>query len=241
MMTPLSRLVWESVATLQKIQFPFRFGTVFSLAAAVVAGLTVSSLNDSSRTALVYQVALLVLSVVWIYTAERRAYYAYPAHYVDQGVINSVQKRLSVLRDTNEFRPRWVVSIEEPELDALLERIGKSDNKLRRVNVIRGNGSVAAERWTPGNIVLGVNAIDEVELNVSQFYFPGWMISVDNGAFKAAQPSKPGGLLNVTVPSGQHRVVLKLGKRRPEVAGEVVSLASLLIVLALMGFGLRRD
>jgi hypothetical protein len=155
-------------------------------------------------------------------------------HHLDQAVLDACNKQLIQRRDAKELRPRWVVSIEADELDALLQRIGHSGSELNKANIIQGEGAVAVEEWTPRRIVLRTNTPGEAALNVSQFYFPGWFLTLDDlGEKHAVQPSKPGGLIRVVTPAGQHRLTLQLGKRMPEVAGEIISGASLVIWLGL--------
>jgi hypothetical protein len=164
-----------------------------------------------------------------------RVYYAYPAHYVDQDVVDWANRRLLQRRDTHEFRPRWVVSIEESELDSLLYRIGQSSGELNKVRMMKGEGSAVVEKWTPREIVLRSDFPGGATLHVSQFYFPGWFVRVDDAVeASAVTPSKPGGLIEVQAPAGQHRLTLRLGERRPELAGQLISGVALLVFAALI-------
>jgi hypothetical protein len=228
MMTPLSKPVWILLPTLQKVQFPFRFNTVLSLAAACLVG--VSFQGSTGRARRLFLGVLVVLGLVWTFGTARRAYYSYPAIYMDQVVFDSATKRLRQRRDTNEFRPRWVSSIEENELDMMLSGVGES-----QVKVVSGEASVVVETWVPREISLRVNAPTGATLNISRFYFPGWVLLVGDGKVAhPVEPSMPGGLIHARVPAGNHRLTLQLRKRWPELAGEVVSLVSLLIVSLLV-------
>jgi len=155
-------------------------------------------------------------------------------HYVDEALLDAYNTRLVQRRDTNEFRPRWVVSVEAEELDALLQQIGESGGELNKARIIQGDGVVSVDEWTPRRIVLRTNTQGDAVVNVSQFYFPGWFLTVDDLSEKhAVQPSKPGGLIRVLAPAGQHRLTLQLGKRTPEIAGELITLTAALIFLLL--------
>ncbi len=234
MMTPLSKPIWVLLPTLQKVQFPFRFNTVLSLAVAPLTAFASFHFKIRSKWSAPLLVVFVLLAGSSIFATAMRAYYAYPVHHVDRVVLDAYNNRLMQRRDTNEFRPRWVVSIDEQELDALLQRIGQSGGKLNKANIIQGEGAVAVEEWTPRRIVLRTNTPAEAALNVSQFYFPGWFVTLDDLSEKhAVQPSKPCGLIRVVAPAGQHRLILQLGKRMPEVAGGIISGASLVIWLGL--------
>jgi hypothetical protein len=230
MMTPLSKPVWMVLPTLQKIQFPFRFNTALSVAVVPLVAFACFKRPHGKQT--LFFVVLVLFTLGCVYATARRAYYSYPAHYVDQSVVEDANKRLQQRRDTNEFRPRWVVSIEKSELDELLGRIGQSRGEPKKVSVVQGEASVAVDKWTPREIVLRVDTQDSATLNVSRFYFPGWMVLMDDSETgRAVEPSKPGGLIRFKAPAGNHRVTLQLQKRTPEIAGEIISGVCLLILL----------
>jgi hypothetical protein len=232
MMTPLSRPVWQLLPTLQKIQFPFRFNTVLTLATTALVAFAVSHSRGRGRK--LFAAALVIFAGVSIYSLAQRAYYSYPAHYVDQRIIESTNNRFARRRDTNEFRPRWVVSIEEAELEVLLGQIGTTSGELNKVSVVPGNPSISIQRWLPREIEFHLVSKSDVSLNVSQFYFPGWSVRLNNGEAKATQPSKPGGLIRIDVPSGEHKVTLRLEKRWPEVAGELITTGSSIVLVVLL-------
>src|SRR5262249_50691725 len=49
MMTPVSKPVWQLITTLQKVQFPFRFNTVLTLAVASLMAFGFSQLREHSK------------------------------------------------------------------------------------------------------------------------------------------------------------------------------------------------
>ena len=238
MMTPPSKPVWELLPTLQKVQFPFRFNTVLTVSAAALAGFAFDYGRKSPR--LFLSSVIVLLMGIWLYSTFNRAYYDYPVHHLDQNVMNWANKRLQLKRDTDEFRPRWVVSTEEEELDALLAHIGTTEGELTKVNVIQGQATITVNKWLPREINLTVDSASGATLNVSQFYFPGWAVRFDDiGEAKALEPSKPGGLIRVSAPAGRHTLSLQLTKRWPERAGELISLGALVVLLGLLIVGKR--
>ena len=238
MMTPVSKYVWQFAPTLQKLQFPFRFNTALSLAVAALIALAFSHWRWQPRS-ITFAIIAVLLALSWIFTFARASYFAYPNHYVDQGVIDSVHRRLQQHRDDKEFRPRWVVSTEEKELDSLLARIGTSDGDLTKLRVTEGQAKTTIENWTARKVVFDSDSPTGAAINVSRFYFPGWSVRVDSSEWRATEPSKPGGLISLKVPPGLHRVELQLLKRRPEIAGQLISVISLLILLMLVVRGLK--
>ena len=236
MMTPLSKPVWQIIPSLQKIQFPWRFNAVLSLAAAALLALGIFSIKRPYSLPIEVVRALMILFVaIWVQDAATRAWHAYPVNYVDEAVIRSRDRWLELKRDTYEYRPRWVVSIREQDLELLQQRIGKSGDRLTKVNIIEGTGAAVVNKWEPREIALQVDTPGGALLNVSQFYYPGWTASlVGESNNLVVQPSKPGGLLSIAVPAGTHRVLLRLGRKIPELAGGLVSAVSAIITLLLI-------
>lgn len=178
--------------------------------------------------------SLILLS--WIYSATVKARGAYLVSYVDQAEIDKRNKWIEQARDTREFRPRWVVSIEEDELDFLQQRIGRDGDSIVKAKIAEGAGTVIIKRWQPREIILEVDAPDGATLNASQFYYPGWTARLmdDASAPLAVKPSVPGGLLTFSVPGGRHQVLLRLEPRWPERAGQIMSAISAIVTLLLI-------
>ena len=172
------------------------------------------------------------------YSAARAAPFAwntYPANYIDRGVVNDRNKWLEQHRDHNAFRPRWVASIEEAELESLLQRIGKSGDDMVKVNVVNGTGTAIVNRWEPREIALQVDTSGGALLNVSQFYYPGWTARLTGEPSNlTVQPSKPDGLLSVAVPDGKHQISLQLIQTMSEIAGQLISTVSAIITILLI-------
>jgi len=121
----------------------------------------------------------------------------------------------------------------------LLPRIGTSDGDLTKLRVTEGQAKTTIENWTARKVVFDSDSPTGAAINVSRFYFPGWSVRVDSSEWRATEPSKPGGLISLKVPPGLHRVELQLLKRRPEIAGQLISVISLLILLMLVVRGLK--
>lgn len=238
MMSPISGVVWRAVPTLQQVQFPWRFNVVLSLASAVLLAIAFTS-RPRRAPRLVLQLALVLLMGIWSYDAFHRGWNAYPVHYIDQAVVNERNVWLDQSRDQNEYRPRWVVSIRETDLNELLQRLGKTP-EMAGTAALNGPGTVRITNWQRKGISLEVNATEPAVVEVSQFYFPGWEARLDNAGNLDVNPSIPGGLVAVSVPAGSHQVLLRRVSTRPERLGQLISAASLMLLLSLYGRALLR-
>jgi hypothetical protein len=140
------------------------------------------------------------------------------------------RKRLSVGRDAAEYRPASAASTQELAFAELMERICKTGETRAHVCPVEGTASFNVERWTPREIALRVEASQGVSFNVRQFYYPGWTAYLDGRAHPLA-PSQPDGLLHLTLPPGAHRLKLRLEKTTHESTGQLVSAASVVMLL----------
>jgi hypothetical protein len=236
MMASLSSFVWRLITPLHMIQFPFRFNTVLCVATTALVALGISSIKKYSPSASLIRWLALLMIVGWIGYAAVWARNAYAINDPSHAMIykrNARQERVGA--DVNEFRPRWVVSIQEPVLESLLGRIGESADGLTKVNIVEGTGTVEVKSWKPREILLQVETPGGAVLDVSQFYFPGWTAYTSNGLCLSVQPSKPGGLLRVAVPAGSHQILLRLNQTLPEYAGWLISAFSASLLLLIVG------
>lgn len=232
MMTPLSKPVWGALSALQRVQFPWRFNAVLSLATAALIACAIASIKKFSIPVLIFLILASLLFFSWLQEARLQSRRVYPSQSAVETVAKEQNKWLEQSSDQAEFRPRWVVSTSEAELELLLQRFGQS-NGLPVATMLRGVGTVAIDSWKPREIGLQVDSTDGAVINLSQFYFPGWGARLDNIQSLEVRPSLPGGLVSVTVPAGKHSVSVQLGRKAPELLGQVVSGLSLLILLVL--------
>jgi hypothetical protein len=96
--------------------------------------------------------------------------------------------------------------------------------------VAAGEGAFAFERWQPREIVLRVSSMNGATFDVRQFYFPGWDARLDGNPLPLS-PSVPDGLLRLTVPGGEHRVEITLRRGAAELAGQIISAISVVLLL----------
>ncbi len=65
---------------------------------------------------------------------------------------------------------------------------------------------------------------------VNQYYFPGWQAKIDNQPVKI-EPDSQLGRIKIDLPSGEHRVEIKLGKTDIQRWSDIISLFSWLVLL----------
>ena len=250
MMTQLSTPIWVVFSVLQKIQFPWRFNIILSLATTALLALAISSLRETSsaRPKIAVTIALLLI-IGWIPATGWAVWQAYPFHNPDQQEVNYKTREIAEAREVPEYYPRWnramaemdwEVSIDEAEWDSQLNKkfeslrqsVADSGGASSKVRVVEGTGEVNIINWMPGEIRLRTDTSTGMRLYVSQFYYPGWIAQLaGESSGLNIQPSEPDGVISIFVPGGQHEVLLQLKQGAAEKVGQLVSLISIGVML----------
>jgi len=250
MMTQLSTPIWVVFSVLQKIQFPWRFNIILSLATTALLALAISSLRETSsaRPKIAVTIALLLI-IGWIPATGWAVWQAYPFHNPDQQEVNYKNREIAEAREVPEYYPRWnramaemdwEVSIDEAEWDSQLNKkfeslrqsVADSGGGSSKVRVVEGTGEVNIINWMPGDIRLRTDTSTGMRLYVSQFYYPGWIAQLaGESSGLNIQPSEPDGVISIFVPGGQHQVLLQLKQGAAEKVGQLVSLISIGVML----------
>ena len=257
MMTELSKPIWLIFYPLHKIQFPFRFCITLTLAVTALIALALSAFRNGSRLRISGLGAIIFLLIAaWLPASVWAIMTAFPLRGTDQKTISS---SLEESRDAPEYRPRWNESMNGFDWDKskdiddwdaqtgkeyhdLLQRIGATNDNVSKVNIAEGAGQAEIISWKPREIVLEANTDGGMEIYVDQFYFPNWKAQIDGERHDATvQPSRPDGLISLSIPNGHHQVRLSLEKSPEELTGQTISLASLILLLiGIALFGLLR-
>ena len=259
MMTQLSAPIWLGVSILQKIQFPWRFNAIVSLATTALLALAISSFRKrESRSFKIATAIAALLVVAWIPGTGWAIWQAYPFHISDQEDVDYKKREIAERREVPEYYPRWNLpmaemnwecSVDEDEWDSqlnsrfqsLLQRVDDSSGNLSRVKIVEGTGEVNVSSWKPGEIRLQTTSSTGMRLNVSQFYYPNWsaILFSEQQAINV-QPSQPDGLISLSIPGGDHEVLLKLQQSPAETVGELVSSISVAAVVFLCLFAAKK-
>ena len=253
MMTELSKPLWWTVTVLHKIQFPWRFNVILSASVAALLAMALSSLKGHSFASVkLVKAVAIILIVVWIPAITFEAWRVFPQTNPDWQAFNSKKKQLEQSRDAPEYRPRWNQSIAqlnwdasididnwdnllEKEFDSMLKSVTKGEGHATpQVRILEGSGQASMTVRRPREIDLHVETLTPALIEVPQFYYPNWTAQlVGETGRLTTTPSEPDGLINIRVPAGNHDVQLRLDRSKSELAGQLISLASLVVALCL--------
>jgi uncharacterized membrane protein YqaE (UPF0057 family) len=257
MMTDFSRPIWLIFPVVQKIQFPWRFNAILSLATTALLALSIYSFRKSGARSKLTWITVILLIATWLPATVWAVWRAYPFHNPSQEEINYKNREIDQQREVPEYYPRWNTAMAEMDwetsgneknwdesmdrnFESLLQRVGQSGGSLSKFNIVDGTGQVRINGWGSGRINLHVQTPEGMKINVSQFYFPNWTARLP-GEFSSltVQPSQPDGLISLSIPRGSHEVLLELKRSKAERAGQIISLISL-IMLAYLAVNRRR-
>lgn len=232
MMLPPSQGIWRVLPILQKIQFPWRFHILFSLALLL---LMVHALRTMGRKRLwagrrpgvVILIVLVVLLLPLVLNALLHPKDPLP---VSTRGFHPVQRhKIETNMGAKEYVPKG----------SSTKLLDKTTLSLPPVRITSGKGIARVEAWAPRRIVLDIIADSPLELTLKQYYYPGWAArKQDEQILLTIYPTPGEGLLGVSVPEGRSRVMVQLEKNQAEKIGWLVSGVALLVWLWIIGSGL---
>jgi hypothetical protein len=260
MMTDFSRPIWLIFPVVQKIQFPWRFNTILSVATTALLASSIDFFKKSrSRSMRVIWITVFLLIATWLPATGWAIWKAYPFHNPSQEEVDYTNREIDQEREVPEYYPRWNTAMAEMDwetsryekgwdesmertFDALVQRVGQSGGSLSKFNIVEGTGQVRIDRWRPVQIDLHVETPAGMKINVSQFYYPNWTAHLRGEPSNlTVRPSQPDGLISLSIPQGSHDVLLEMKRSHAEWIGQIISLISLVITLSYVAMNKGRN
>ena len=228
---PLWRLL---LPLLGKLQFPWRWQAPFSLALAVVLGLSLDALSPPRP------IRFFLASVLILFLGGYAVLGLHPTPAPYRGSDLTPEQMWAFDREhgqvgaswTGEFLPRWVT-----EQRWAIGREPADPNPTP---------TAVAPQFEPGtwgylSLRGRVNAEQSSTLTFHTFYYPAWRVLLDGRPLRT-RPATNLGLLSVDVPPGEHTLTLRWGDTPATRWGDGLSLVGwglLLLGLFLWGKGRR--
>lgn len=231
MMYPWSDPLWRMLPTLQKIQFPWRFNMILSVAASasIVIGLYALK-NETSRYERIARVFIFSI-VIALAIIAGNLFLERSTRQLEPENLAIILHSLQFNEGASEYLPRWV-----PD-----EMVSLVDNRtmkqtMPKLQVVAGDGRTQIRKWQPRHIEIFVQAQKKILLEVGQFFYPGWTAKAADG--NTPYPLSPSGhgTLEIHIPEGEHLISITLDAGREEVIGRWVSLVSLIALIIWYGY-----
>lgn len=229
---PPSLWAWDSIPLLPFAQFPWRFLLLMALPTSVLTGFIVDVFSERLQR--------IVLPVLIVFTLLTNTLGLRPimANTVEGDVNHADAARFELMYHllgttvAGEYIPRWVTAKPFISPEALALALG---GESPAVHVPTSDPSIQVERLTKGTNeqTFQVDAPSAGRIVLNTVFFPGWRAEV-NGQPAEIGITQPQGLIGVQVPPGQSSVRIVFGNTPVRTTGEMISLAALILTLALL-------
>lgn len=218
LMFPVSGIVWENVAIIQKIQFPWRFNILISLATPSIIAVMLHSENNANHTFFsTGHLAVTGLIVVLIYlgfnTSLNKA-----SEKINEEHRHLIENSIEYNLGAPEYLPKWV-----PEADKEKIISGTIDHAEMVINNVKLNRNVTLITNKSKYLEIEVSGMTAGELTISQFYYPGWTAILKDQVKNIPVTISKEGLLDISVPSGRYIILVRLEPTIEDRLGQIIS------------------
>ncbi len=217
-MTPFSKFIWDSVTTLQKFQFPWRFLSVVVFSSAVLGAfaLQIFPKRFYKRVLILLTILLIMFSLVQIkaqgYLQKEDSFFTDVYHGTT---------------DTGESAPIWSVRFMEHEPNAPVE-------------VIDGLATVTQIKRNTTERMYEIESQGKSKILENTLYFPGWKVFIDNKEITPEfQDQSHRGLMTFFVEDGTSIVHIKFEDTKLRMVSNIITLFSffiLIVVIPILSF-----
>lgn len=217
MATPLSTPLWKSLSFIQRVQFPWRWLAIVSLAGSVFAAYGVmraaESMKRSNDTLLSASLGITLLVFLFM-----GFFIIKSASYVEPAVFHEQTRNIGEVRSYEGWWPVWAndsafVQKEQVAAGERVATVGKWDGLDRNFTVEPGTATKSTVRT---------------------FYFPHWKATVNNSLVDVS-PSETG---LITIPLASERSDVRLYFEEPAINKWALYISSAAWVILLLGLSL---
>jgi hypothetical protein len=232
-MTPAAAPLWAALSPLSVIQFPWRLLALSSFTISALGGLVIWRLLQRSQTEEMATGGALVMGVLVVFASlgyarpqalqpveawreDGRAVFQFESEHPDMyGYTRQVEETFSASPMTPQYQ--------DPEF---------STEKLERLAILRGEGQILSH-YSRGHSSGGeVDLATAATVQIRVYDHPGWQVRVD-GQSVVHRVSPPYGLIEVDLPTGRHRIDLRMGSTPVRTASAAVSALTLILLAGL--------
>lgn len=239
MTTVLSAPLYAIFSPLARIQFPYRWIGVVSLAVAplLAEALTTWSQQRNEYSKLRWKIvgaACGFIALLWIPVQILKITKAYPQFKRNEKLMSYVDWYVRNGAEMPGHRPRDAQTL-NTDTPALYRKIGLKSPNYAFAEIVRGQGSVRVRGRSPRHIELEVthqNA-QSLMIRVRQFNFGAWRAISGEQPLRVSS-SVPDGLILIGVPANTNRITLEMPLTTSETWGKNLSFSALIIWMILM-------
>ena len=205
LMSNYSYSLWQTIPFIDVIQFPWRMLSVSIFISAIITAFIVE--KSKKRT---------LLSTVIIFSAVITTFaYIKPSVFT-----NRPDSYYSTNEDTTtvrEYMPLWVKE----------KKPVRADNKFE----IDKSARIISQSIKSAKYEATIESAADSQVSVNAVFFPGWQLKIDGVRQNIYYDSRYG-LINFSLPKGEHKVIINYSKTPVHTTSELLSLTALILTCA---------
>jgi len=219
LMTASSKPIWQTITTLQKFQFPWRFLSLTVFLSAVIGSFVVNFLLNlkilKSSNRKIYVAVLFIFIVLFL---NKNYWHAKDYLYKNENFYSGIYLSTT---DTGESSPIWSVRF--------MENLPKA-----HIEVLEGEANIKENYRSSTNHSYSILATSKAKFRENTLYFPGWKVFVDGKESPIEfQDYNNRGLMTFWVEKGEHGVGIRFEETKLRIFANLISIMSLLAVFSL--------
>ncbi|MDO8621158.1 MAG: 6-pyruvoyl-tetrahydropterin synthase-related protein [Candidatus Levybacteria bacterium] len=215
LMTSSSNPIWQTITTLQKFQFPWRFLSVTVFLSALMGGILLSLISNKYK-----KVALIIL-VVGLLVANKDYWHANDYLQKEESFYSGIYDGTT---DTGESAPIWSIRFMEKRPKAQLEVID-GDAKIKELD--RKSTYHKYQVQVNKNTLFGENTL----------YFPGWEIKANGKPLNIEfQNMQYRGIMTFSLTKGSYLVEAEYKETKLRLISDIISFTVLFVAIFLLVF-----
>jgi len=224
---PQSQFLWDAIDTLQTFIFPARFLNITALGVAMLIGAGIRVMRWRWIGAIL--MALLIVQGWHSTVIDWRDDFPTQATARDY-LYYEFQTNDLATTSANEFKPRSVPNI-PPATDFLVDSLMDGVPAMRLNPDAYGDGVIfTPKKSTAEEYVVEISSEVPVSLEIFQFYFVGWIATLDNVPLGISASGDFGFIRTDIIPAGAHTLRLMRSMTSPQQLGFIVSLCAVFII-----------
>lgn len=234
MTTGYSKIIWDNILPLWYLQFPWRFLEFAAFFSSILAGAIFIVITK--RLPAIVLAAIFIFSVLFLH-----AKYFLPKTYLplvsDQTLLTDEEIKSRVSATSFEYMPKGIAVLPTKHGSYMLDIKKFATN---RYVVILGNFQESESNFSPNKFSLSGKANSDTIIQFQVTYFPGWKIFIDDEPVSIDDNNKLK-LMTVNIPVGQHKISGYFVDTLPRSIGNLISVASVIILVIAMIYGRKRS
>lgn len=213
------------------VAYPYRLFFLLTITSTFLIAYVIQfAIEKLPRKPMAFVGVLLFLSVYWqgiAHTNPLLDHYVFPPDYFEREQNTWHAPLTPRNQGYSEFLPAT----------ADIKYAIKLDTNPRRgsiVEIISGSGEVKITKRTTHELMFLTQSNQPLQIRINIFYYPGWTAIINNKIAQTTMDTE--GRILLALPSGQNNVHLFFADTWDRTLGKLISLVSVVIYIALIGF-----